>query len=128
MKVEIEMVKAFQKAYGHPVSDSPKYLPASRCLMRHNLLSEEVNELLGAMVNKDLVEVADAIADCFYILFGTAVEFGIADKMEEVFHEVHRSNMSKLDEEGMPIYREDGKVLKGPNYRKPELRPIIFTK
>jgi predicted HAD superfamily Cof-like phosphohydrolase len=126
MKTEIEMVKAFQKAYGHPVPDSPKYLPASRCLMRHSLISEEVNELLAATINKDLVEVADAIADCFYILMGTAIEFGIADKMEAVFHEVHRSNMSKLDEEGMPIYREDGKVLKGPNYFKPELKPIIF--
>ncbi len=126
MKTEIEMVKAFQKAYGHPVPDSPKYLPVSRCLMRHSLIAEEVNELLAATINKDLVEVADAIADCFYILMGTAIEFGIADKMEAVFHEVHRSNMSKLDEEGMPIYREDGKVLKGPNYSKPELTPIIF--
>lgn len=128
MKQEVEMVKAFQRAYGHPVADNPKYLSVDRCLMRHNLLSEEVSELLGAMVNKDLVEVADAIADCFYILFGTAVEFGIADKMEEVFHEVHRSNMSKLDDDGMPIYREDGKVMKGPNYKKPELTPIIFSK
>lgn len=128
MKKEIQMVKTFQKVYGHPVPDGPKYLPASRCLMRHSLISEEVNELLEAMINKDLVEVADAIADCFYILFGTAVEFGIADKMEAVFHEVHRSNMSKLDDEGMPIYREDGKVLKGPNYSKPDISSIIYSK
>lgn len=126
MKTEIEMVKDFHNAYGHPVADSPKYISSQRCLMRHNILSEEVNELLTAMVNKDLVEVADGIADCLYILFGTAIEFGVADKMEAVFHEVHQSNMSKLGEDGKPIYREDGKIMKGPNYRKPNINSIIY--
>jgi predicted HAD superfamily Cof-like phosphohydrolase len=128
MKTEIEMVKDFQKVFGHPVADSPKYLSTDRCLMRHNILSEEVGELLGAMVNKNLTEVADAIADCIYILYGTAIEFGISDKMEAVFHEVHRSNMSKLGEDGKPIYREDGKVVKGPNYTKPDIASIIYPK
>jgi predicted HAD superfamily Cof-like phosphohydrolase len=95
-------------------------------IMRHNILNEEVVELLNAGVTGDLVEVGDAITDCLYILIGTAIEFGVADKLPAMFDEVHKSNMSKLGEDGKPIYREDGKVMKGPNYKKPNLIDIIY--
>jgi predicted HAD superfamily Cof-like phosphohydrolase len=88
-------------------------------------LQEEVLELHEAWSNEDIVEVADAITDCLYILFGTAIEFGLQDKLEALFDEVHGSNMSKLDENGKPIYRNDGKVLKSENYYKPNLKKII---
>jgi predicted HAD superfamily Cof-like phosphohydrolase len=84
-----------------------------------------VLELHEAWSNKDIVEVADAITDCLYILFGTAIEFGLQDKLEDFFDEVHGSNMSKLDENGKPIYRNDGKVLKSEKYYKPDLKKIL---
>lgn len=126
MENEISKVRAFHRAFGHPVAELPKYLPSDRALMRHRILQEEVSELLDASVSKNLVEVADAITDCLYILFGTAIEFGIADKLPALFAEVQRSNMSKLGADGKPIYREDGKILKGPNYTPPDLERILF--
>ena len=93
--------------------------------MRQRLLQEEVLELHEAWSNKDIVEVADAITDCLYILFGTAIEFGLQDKLEEFFDEVHGSSMSKLNEYGRPMYRNDGKVMKGPYYYKPNLKKIL---
>jgi len=75
--------------------------------------------------NNDLTEVADALGDMLYILCGTIIEHGMQHKIEEVFEEIQRSNMSKLDENGKPIYREDGKVLKGPNYFKPDIQKIL---
>ena len=88
-------------------------------------MQEEVIELHEAWSNKDIVEVADAITDCLYILIGTAIEFGLQDKLEDLFDEVHGSNMSKLDENGKPIYRNDGKVMKSANYYKPDLKKIL---
>jgi predicted HAD superfamily Cof-like phosphohydrolase len=85
-------------------------------------------ELFDACNKGYLVESADAICDCIYILIGTAHELGIADKLSACFDEVQRSNMSKLGEDGKPIYREDGKVQKGPNYEKPNLKHIIYGK
>ena len=88
-------------------------------------MAEENLEYLEAANNGDLVEVADALGDMLYILCGTIIEHGLHDKIEEVFNEIQRSNMSKLGENGQPIYREDGKVLKGPNYFKPNISKIL---
>lgn len=126
MEKQIQKVLEFYKAFRHPVATKPKYIPEERVVFRHKLLHEEVIELFDAGITGDVSEVADAIADCFYILIGTAIEYGIADKLIEVFDEVHRSNMSKLDENGEPIYREDGKVLKGINYSPPKLDDIVY--
>ena len=94
-------------------------------LLRYKLMREENEEYLEAANNDDLVEVADALGDMLYILCGTIIEHGLQHKIEEVFEEIQRSNMSKLGENGEPIYREDGKVLKGPNYFKPNIAEIL---
>ena len=96
-----------------------------RNLLRYKLMREENEEYLEAANNNDLVEVADALGDMLYILCGTIIEHGMQDKIDEVFNEIQRSNMSKLGEDGKPIYREDGKVLKGPNYFKPNIETIL---
>ena len=93
--------------------------------LRYNLLKEENDEYLEACENKDLVEIADALGDQLYILFGTVLRHGLQHKIEEVFDEIQRSNMSKLDKEGNPIFREDGKILKGEGYFKPEIKKIL---
>ena len=88
-------------------------------------MREENEEYLEAAQAGDMVEVADALGDQLYILLGTILKHGMQDKIEEVFNEIQRSNMSKLGEDGKPIYREDGKVLKGPNYFKPNIDKIL---
>jgi predicted HAD superfamily Cof-like phosphohydrolase len=88
-------------------------------------MAEENSEYIEAANNGDLVEVADALGDMLYILCGTIIEHGLQDKIEDVFNEIQRSNMSKLGEDGQPIFREDGKVLKGPNYFKPNISKIL---
>lgn len=127
MEKQINQVLEFYKAFKHPIETEPKFMIMDRAIMRHRLLDEEVVELFGAAAENDLVEVADAIADCFYILIGTAIEYGIAEKLPAIFDEVHRSNMSKLDDFGNPIYREDGKVLKSNNYTPPNLKDIVWS-
>ncbi|MCH4551075.1 nucleoside triphosphate pyrophosphohydrolase family protein [Aestuariibaculum lutulentum] len=126
MKNKIEAVKAFHTAFkiGHretPTAD----LGLEKNTLRFNLMKEENEEYLEAANNNDLVEVADALGDMLYILCGTIIEHGMQYKIEEVFEEIQRSNMSKLGENGQPIYREDGKVLKGPNYFKPDIASIL---
>lgn len=125
MKNEIKMVEDFHSAFGHPHHTDPKTLSANRATFRHSILQEEVTELLNASIRGDLVEVADGIADCLYILFGTAHEFGIAHKLPAIFAEVHASNMSKLVD-GKPMLREDGKVMKPEGYRKPDLKGLVW--
>lgn len=126
MKNKIEAVKAFHTAFKLGHRDTPKAdLGSSKNLLRFNLMKEENEEYLEAANNDDLVEVADALGDMLYILCGTIIEHGMQHKIEEVFDEIQRSNMSKLDENGQPIYREDGKVLKGPNYFKPNISDIL---
>jgi predicted HAD superfamily Cof-like phosphohydrolase len=125
MNKQLKQVGDFQKAFGGFIGEGPSFPPLERCVLRQKLLQEEVLELHEAWSNEDIVEVADAITDCLYILFGTAIEFGLQDKLEAFFDEVHGSNMSKLNEYGKPIYREDGKVMKGPFYYKPNLKKII---
>jgi len=128
MEKQIKQVQAFYEAFNVSVPDSMRFLHKERALLRHKLLQEEVGELLDASMSSGgtLVDVADAITDCFYILIGTAIEYGISDKLTALFDEVHNSNMSKLGEDGKPIYREDGKVMKGPNYKKPNLKSIVY--
>ncbi|WP_034057180.1 pyrophosphohydrolase domain-containing protein [Lacinutrix jangbogonensis] len=126
MRNKIEAVKAFHTAFKIGHLESPKAdLGNPKNTLRFNLMQEENEEYLEAANNNDLVEVADALGDMLYILCGTIIEHGMQHKIEEVFSEIQRSNMSKLGEDGQPIYREDGKVLKGPNYFKPNIKVIL---
>lgn len=126
MKDKIAAVQEFHTAFkigykNEPVAD----LGEAKNVLRFNLMKEENEEYLEAAQNGDLVEVADALGDMLYILCGTIIEHGLQHKIEEVFHEIQRSNMSKLGEDGRPIYREDGKVMKGPNYFKPNIKEVL---
>lgn len=129
MKDKIDAVKAFHSAFKLGYKEEPQAnLGLEKNLLRYKLMREENEEYLEAANNNDLVEVADALGDLLYILCGTIIEHGLQYKIEEVFEEIQRSNMSKLGEDGEPIYREDGKVLKGPNYFKPDIAAILDQK
>lgn len=126
MKRKIEAVTEFHKAFGLGIKNSPSAdLGEDKNLLRYKLMREENEEYLEAANSNDLVEVADALGDMLYILCGTIIEHGMQDVITDVFEEIQRSNMSKLGEKGKPIYREDGKVLKGPNYFKPNFDEIL---
>ncbi len=126
MQDKIKAVELFHNSFGLGVSNIMKAdLGASTNTLRFNLMDEENKEYLEAAQNNDMVEVADALGDMLYILCGTILEHGMQHKIEEVFEEIQRSNMSKLGADGKPIYREDGKVLKGPNYFKPNIQQIL---
>ena len=126
MQKQINAVKEFHKAFEIGYKEEPSvYLGENKNLLRFNLMKEENEEYLEAAMNNDIVEVADALGDMLYILCGTIIEHGLQHKIEEVFDEIQRSNMSKLGEDGRPIYREDGKVMKGPNYFKPNFEVIL---
>ncbi|NRR91814.1 nucleoside triphosphate pyrophosphohydrolase family protein [Winogradskyella undariae] len=126
MQDKIDAVKAFHTAFKIGHRETPKAdLGLDKNVLRHELMREENEEYLEAAKNNDLVEVADALGDMLYILCGTIIEHGMQHKIEEVFDEIQRSNMSKLGADGQPIYREDGKVLKGPNYFKPHIKEIL---
>jgi len=113
-------------SFGLGVSEEMKAdLGTKKNLLRFNLMDEENKEYLEATEANDMIEVADALGDMLYILCGTILEHGMQYKIEEVFNEIQRSNMSKLGKDGKPIYREDGKVLKGPNYFKPNIASIL---
>ncbi|MBS9767374.1 MAG: nucleoside triphosphate pyrophosphohydrolase family protein [Flavobacteriaceae bacterium] len=129
MKNKLKAVREFHEAFGLGVAEEPTVaLPKEVLELRYKLMDEENKEYLEAVQNNDLVEVADALGDMLYILCGTILEHGMQYKIEEVFEEIQRSNMSKLGADGKPIYREDGKVLKGPNYFKPNIADILQTK
>ncbi len=126
MKDKIQAVKDFHEAFKIGYRDTPMAnLGTDKNMLRYKLMREENEEYLDAANDNDLVEVADALGDMLYILCGTIIEHGLQHKIEEVFEEIQRSNMSKLGEDGQPIYREDGKVLKGPNYFKPKIEEIL---
>lgn len=126
MQSNLSAVELFHRTFGMGVSDEIRAdLGPAKNLLRFNLMDEENKEYLEAVNNNDIVEVADALGDMLYILCGTILEHGMQYKIEEVFREIQRSNMSKLGEDGKPIYREDGKVLKGPNYFKPDIAGIL---
>ena len=126
MQKQLNAVKLFHETYGLGVSTDMKAdLGKLKNELRFNLMKEENEEYLEAVENNDIVEIADALGDMLYILCGTILEHGLQHKIEEVFDEIQRSNMSKLGEDGNPIYREDGKVMKGPNYFKPDFSKIL---
>lgn len=126
MKSKLKAVQDFHEAFGLGVEHKPvAKLSVQKLKLRFDLMDEENKEYLEAAENDDLIEVADALGDMLYILCGTILEHGMQYKIEEVFNEIQRSNMSKLGEDGKPIYREDGKVMKGPNYFKPNLESIL---
>ena len=126
IKKAIACVEKFHNAFGIENKYEPTVeLTDAVVELRHRLMKEENDEYLEAAKNGDLVEVADALGDQLYILCGTILSHGLQHKIVEVFEEIQRSNMSKLGEDGKPIYREDGKVLKGPNYFKPNIEMIL---
>ena len=126
MKDKILAVKQFHKAFKLEYLEQPKAdLGTNKNNLRFNLMKEENEEYLEAANNNDMVEVADALGDMLYILCGTILEHGMQHKIDEVFSEIQNSNMSKLGDDGNPILREDGKVLKGPNYFKPDINRIL---
>ena len=116
-------VGVFMKTFGHEVKDKPTFSTDKINKLRLDLIKEELNELTEAMNNKDLLEVADALTDILYVTYGAGHAFGI--NLDKCFEEVQNSNMSKLDDNGKPIYNEHGKVMKGPNYFKPDLKKFI---
>ena len=126
MKNKLKSVQKFHEAFKLGIKHTPTAnLGEAKNKLRFDLMAEENEEYFEAAQNNDLTEVADALGDMLYILCGTILEHGMQYKIEEVFDEIQRSNMSKLDEKGNPIYREDGKVMKGPNYFKPNIKEIL---
>ena len=116
-------VGIFMKTFGQEVKNKPSFSSDKINKLRIDLIKEELEELTEAMKNKDLLEVADALTDILYVTYGAGHAFGI--NLDECFEEVQNSNMSKLDENGKPIYNESGKVMKGPNYYKPDLTKFV---
>ena len=126
MQNQLKSVKIFHEAFGVKVSNKPTLELSKDILkLRHSLMQEENNEYLKAVEEKNLIEVADALGDMLYILCGTILTHGFQNLIEDIFDEIQSSNMSKLGDDGKPIYRNDGKVLKGPNYKKPNIKKII---
>ena len=116
-------VKTFMETFGQEVKTKPSFSTDKINSLRYDLIKEELEELKEAMENKDLLEVADALTDILYVTYGAGHAFGI--DLDKCFEEVQSSNMSKLGEDGKPIYNESGKVLKGPKYYKPDLTKFI---
>ena len=116
-------VGTFMKTFGQEVKTEPSFSTDKINKLRIDLIQEELQELIGAINNKDLLEVADALTDILYVTYGAGHAFGI--DLDKCFDEVQNSNMSKLDENGEPIYNESGKVMKGPNYFKPDLSKFV---
>ena len=118
-----DKVGVFMKTFGQEVKTKPSFSTDKINKLRLDLIKEELSELTEALKNKDLLEVADALTDILYVTYGAGHAFGI--NLDQCFDEVQNSNMSKLDENGKPIYNEDGKVMKGPNYFKPDLSKFV---
>ena len=116
-------VKAFMETFGQEIKTKPSFSTDKINSLRYDLIKEELEELKEAMENKDLLEVADALTDILYVTYGAGHAFGI--DLDKCFEEVQNSNMSKLGEDGKPIYNESGKVMKGPKYFKPDLTKFV---
>lgn len=126
-KEVIDQVRQFHDAFKIPNAESPtSALSEKDYILRYTLMREENEEYLEACQKNDLTEIADALGDQLYILCGTLLKHGLQNKIENVFMEIQRSNMSKLDENGNPIYREDGKILKSDRYFKPDIKKVLF--
>ena len=118
-----QKVKTFMQTFGQEVKTKPSFSSEKINDLRYNLIKEELYELKQAMNEKNLLEVADALTDILYVTYGAGIAFGI--DLDKCFEEVQNSNMSKLGEDGKPIYNEAGKVMKGPNYFKPDLSKFV---
>lgn len=125
MKKQISAVEDFHIKFNQKNNEKPCLIPNHEYDLRHSLMKEENDEYLEACYNKSLVEVADALGDQLYILCGTILKHGMQHIIEDIFDEIHSSNMSKLDENGSPILRKDGKILKGSNYFRPDISKFI---
>jgi predicted HAD superfamily Cof-like phosphohydrolase len=126
MKSHLDKVREFHDVFGLEYHTTPTADLDERIItLRHRLMAEENDEYLEACRNKDLTLIADALGDKMYILLGTIIAHGMQDKIVEVFEEIHRSNMSKLDENGKPIYREDGKIMKSQLYFLPKIAEVL---
>ena len=119
-----EMVGDFMEAFGQEVLYQPKMPDTKLAALRLDLIEEEVQELRDGLGKKSMLEIADALTDILYVVYGAGHSFGI--DLDECFNEVHRSNMTKLGADGRPMYREDGKVMKGPHYSEPDLTQFIL--
>lgn len=117
-------VKQFMETFGQEVKTEPNLSTLEIQALRVELIKEELDELIEALADKDIVEVADALTDILYVTYGAGHSFGL--DLDACFDEVQRSNMSKLDADGNPIYREDGKILKGENYFEPDLKKVLY--
>lgn len=126
MKNLISKVKEFSLKFKVNVSPIVTLINEREYFMRYHLMKEENEEYLIACKNGDIIEIADAIGDMLYVLNGTILEHGLQDKIIPIFEEIHRSNMSKLGDDGNPLYRGDGKVMKGVNYFKPNIGKILL--
>ena len=128
MRKQINHVKLFHESFGIENKTRPNSNLSEKVYnLRYNLMKEENDEYLDACEKGDMVEIADALGDMMYILCGTILSHGLQGKIEEIFEEIQRSNMSKLDENGKPIYREDGKILKSKKYFKPNISNILSS-
>ena len=126
MQKQIKHVEKFHDTFGIPNEYTPKAVVSQEIIaLRHRLMAEENEEYLEAAMEGDTVEVADALGDMMYILCGTILSHGMQHIIEEVFEEIQASNMSKLGADGKPIYRADGKVMKGPSYFKPDIKAVL---
>jgi predicted HAD superfamily Cof-like phosphohydrolase len=125
MKKQLDAVKLFHETFGQENGTEPNTIGKLESVLRYNLMAEENDEYLEACVKQDLVGIADALGDKLYILCGTILKHGMQHIIEDVFDEIQASNMSKLGEDGKPILREDGKILKGENYFKPDISKFI---
>ncbi len=119
-----EMVKQFHETYDLPIAETPGHPPEDRIRLRKELISEEYWEYDRAVEKNDLVNIAQELADLFYVVVGAALEYGIP--LCDIIEEVHNSNMSKLGDDGKPLYREDGKVLKSNKYHPPNIERVLF--
>ena len=128
MKKQIEAVEKFHNAFGQDNGKYPRPLTKDEYELRHNLMQEENEEYLEACDDNSLVEIADALGDQLYILCGTILRHGMQHIIEDVFDEIQASNMSKLGADGKPVLREDGKILKGPGFFRPDLSKFIKVK
>ena len=121
----LNKVEEFYKAFKQDEFIKDGYVSRERGDLRFELMAEENDEYLRAVNNNDLIEIADALGDMLYILCGTILEHNLQDKIEDVFNEIQISNMSKLDSNGDPVFREDGKIIKGENYFPPNLKKVL---
>ncbi len=125
MRENIDKVEELHKVFTLPVRKIPSTIPKKEYSFRYELIKEELEEYLESCNNNNIIGISDALGDILYALYGTVVQHGLQDKIKEIFDEIHASNMSKLGENGKPLLRKDGKIIKGSHYFKPNIDKII---